>query len=90
MTASVQYKGDHVYVAFVNLQYAGRAKVDDAGNFVRFLSVRKQFRRQGVAMALLRFIAQHRGRKLTPAPDKSKTDVVRALGAKYGAEILES
>lgn len=66
------YKDRGIYVAHVDGKFVGRARVNDDGNFVAFLNVHEDYRRQGVATALIKFIVEHRGAPLDRAPSEIK------------------
>lgn len=82
-------KPNHRYVAVLNGRIIATAYVNDAANYVKSLYVSRRYRRQGVAIGLVRFIGEHRGRKLNRCPNDRKNDAVRALSAKLGDELLE-
>lgn len=81
-------KPRHRYVAVLDKRVIATATVNDAGNFIQSLHVALKHRRQGVAMGLVRFITQHRGRKLNRCPADRKNDAVKQLSAKLGDELL--
>lgn len=91
MISKVQYRAlqNHRYVAVLDKKIIATAFVHDAGNYIKSLFVARPFRRKGIATGLVRFIGEHRGRKLNRCPDRMKNDAVRALSAKLGDELLD-
>lgn len=91
MNEKVTYRAlpHHRYVATIDGKVIATAFVHDAGNYIKSLFVARPFRRKGVATGLVRFIGEHRGRKLNRCPDRMKNDAVRALSAKLGDELLD-
>lgn len=85
--AKFRYIGNHTYQATQSGFIVANANVHDEGNFVRSLYVKPQMRRKGIATELVRFICEHRGRKLNRAPSRIKNDAVKALSAKMGDEL---
>jgi len=90
MISKVQYRAlqNHRYVAVLDKKIIATAFVNDSGNYIQSLVVARPFRRKGIATGLVRFIGEHRGRKLNRCPDRMKNDAVRALSAKLGDELL--
>ena len=91
MISNVQYRAlqNHRYVAVLDKKIIATAFVNDSGNYIQSLVVARPFRRKGIATGLVRFIGEHRGRKLNRCPDRMKNDAVRALSAKLGDELLD-
>jgi len=91
MISKVQYRAlqNHRYVAVLDKKIIATAFVNDSGNYIQSLVVARPFRRKGIATGLVRFIGEHRGRKLNRCPDRMKNDAVRALSAKLGDELLD-
>jgi hypothetical protein len=90
MISKVRYRAlqNHRYVAVLDKKIIATAFVNDSGNYIQSLVVARPFRRKGIATGLVRFIGEHRGRKLNRCPDRMKNDAVRALSAKLGDELL--
>ena len=78
----------HVYYAYVGKRFAARARVNDAGNYVDMWATYPEFRRRGIATALVTFIAKDRKRPLFFAPDEIKNDTIRAM--KFPPEVVTS
>jgi GNAT superfamily N-acetyltransferase len=89
MDVTFAIKPHHRYIAIVDGRTVATAFVNDAGNYVQSLYVSRKHRRQGIALALVRFITEQRGRKLNRCPNQYKNDPVRALSATLGDELLE-
>lgn len=62
------------------------AHLNQSKKYIDILWVSPNFRRQGIAIALVRFITENVG-KLTRAPTKTKTSAVVSLSAKLGDEL---
>jgi hypothetical protein len=83
---------EHDYYALI--EAAGQrvtiahARLSPKKRYIRRLVVAKEFRRSGVAIALVRHIVADLGYKLHRAPSRIKNDAVKALSAKLGDELL--
>lgn len=82
-------KARNRYVAVDGKRIVATAFVNEAGNYIQSLYVSLKYRRQGIALGLVRFITEHRGRKLNRCPGRLKNAAIHSLSAKLGDELLE-
>lgn len=80
------YKDHGVYVAHIDGKFVGRARVNDADNYLATLYVHEGYRRKGVGRALFAFIVAHRGAPLNKAPAHTKN----AEAIKFSASLPDS
>lgn len=77
------------YDALIDGASVAWARYRENGNYISMLHVLPAYRRQGIAIALVRFIQADRGAPLNRAPNMIKNDAIRRLSARLGEELLE-
>lgn len=91
MTVPIEYKKGrpNEYLAMVDGTRIALAMVSDTARpHICLLSVENGYRRQGIALALVRFVIADRG-KLYRAPSSIKNAAIHKLSAKLGDELFQ-
>lgn len=79
---------DGAYIARVEGNLVGKLRVIESLNCVGVLTVVRSFRRKGIAMSLIRFAVEQRGRKFNRTPDGLKNSLTLNFGKRH-PELFE-